>query len=188
MVNIKIFIGCLGLIISLLATHAHAVEFSLSAGLQSHSGNWETSNTEFDAQDYSGSGYHLGFSLKNQYGKTGKNFLGVGVDIDEILDDQVIGYRAIDYQRALSSNFRIGGFFGAASIDTGLPQNGYYMGGNISYYMLNNKLGFTFEVRYGSGLSRDRKLADDPQNTTGDNRPDIFLDYVASALQVSWTF
>jgi hypothetical protein len=188
MVNIKNLAGCLGLIIGLHATHSHAAEFSLSAGLQNHSGNWETLNTEFDAQDHSGSGYHLGFSLKNRFGKTGKNYFGVGVDIDDILDSQLIGYRALDYQRVLSSNFRIGGFFGAASIDTGLPQNGYYLGGNIGYYMLNNKLGFTFEIRHGNGLSRDRKLADDPQSTADEKRPDIFLDYVASALQVSWTF
>lgn len=161
-------------------------EIQLKLGLQSHKGTWDSERSDFDNQDHTGSAGYYGFSLKNKVGKSQKHFIGVGVDFDTILDDQVRGYRAIDYQYALFNNIRIGGFIGAASIDTGFPQNGYYTGFNLSYHLLKQKLGIGYELRIGDGLARDRKSDLDTPADTSSPRPDIFLDFQVHSLFISW--
>ena len=98
----------------------------------------------------------------------------------------MIGLRALDYERAIGKHVRIGGFFGAASVDTGKPQTGYYMGLNASYRMLNDRLGLVFEIKHGNGLARDRIEGDPPPSV--EDRPDVFMDFVSTGLKLSWTF
>ncbi len=172
---------------ALLSISAQAVEFRASAGYQTHNADWLTLDPEFDNQDLSDSGYFFGLSLKNRVGKNKNHVIGAGIDFDSILDERVIGYRAIDYQYLINENYRLGGFFGAATIDTGLPQNGYYMGVNGSYF-LNKNISITMELRHGNGLARDRAFENDPRNDTDINRPDIFLDYTAAGIQFDWHF
>jgi hypothetical protein len=174
------------LALMLLSFSSKAVEFHLSAGYQSHNADWLTTNTEFDNQDFSDSGYHFAFGIKNIVGKSKRHMIGAGIDVNSILDDQVIGYRAIDYQYILNEKWRLGGFFGAASIDTGLPQNGYYMGVNLSYFVFKN-MSISAAIRHGNGLARDRAFDTDPESEVIE-RPDIFLDYTATGLQLNWHF
>lgn len=164
---------------------AESLEFRASAGYQSHNADWLTADPEFNNQDFSDSGIYFGISLKNRFGKNNNHLVGVGIDIDSILDERVIGYRAIDYQYVLNKKWRIGGFIGAATIDTGLPQNGYYLGANGSYFF-SEKISLTAEIRHGNGLARDRVFESDPEQVT--ELPDIFLDYSAFGLQVDWHF
>lgn len=96
----------------------------------------------------------------------------------------MLALRALDYEYELNEAMRIGAFFGAATLDTGLPQNGYYTGVNASYLNIIDKLDLVVEARYGSGLARDRKLASDP---SGD-RTDMFLDFTSIALSLRWNF
>jgi len=179
-----------GLFILFLATFAlntSAVEYKLSAGYQNHDADWETTNAEFDSQDFSDSGYNVAFVIKNNFGRDKNHFIGAGIDAHSILDERVIGYRAIDYEYKFNESWRLGGFFGAASIDSGLPQNGYYMGINGSY-LFTDSLSVSIEIKHGNGLARDRLLADDPEGDPEINRPDIFLDYVATGILLNWHF
>lgn len=168
-------------ILGLAATTTNAAEFTLHAGAQNHSGSWETGDSDFDSQDHNGNGYHYGFSFKNRIGSSKKHYLGTGVDINDILDSRMIGLRAIDYQYALMQKLRVGGFFGAATINTGRPQNGYYLGANVNYHFKHLAIGF--EIRHGNGMARDR-ISGDPQGV----KPDIFLDFIATGVHLSWTF
>lgn len=180
--NRFILISCL-----IFSAATHAVEFSVGAGYQSHDASWKTDNPAFDNRDFSDSGYYFSLGLKNEVGKNNKHLIGVGIDASEILNEQIIGYRAIDYQYAVNDSIRLGGFFGAASIDTGLPQNGYYMGANASYFVTES-LSIGAELRHGNGLARDRQeQLGDPVSETEDV-PDIFLDFTAFGLQLNWHF
>lgn len=174
---------CVASSLIFVSMSAMSYEKVLSVGLQSHSGRWETGDANFDSQDQSGSGYHIGLRFYNELGE--HNLFGAGIDVDQILNDRLTGFRALDYQRKFGERFRAGGFFGAASIDTGLPQNGYYMGVSASWYAVPKKLALTYELRHGNGLARDRfSQLDDPSG----EKPDIFLDYTTSSFQMSWHF
>lgn len=160
-----------------------AYEFHISLGANQHSVKHNTGDPLTDDMNPSDQAMSIGFGFKNQLTK--KHYLGLGMDFSELLGQRLRGYRALDYQYALFPKFRVGGFFGAVSIDSGLPQSAYYMGINASAYkILNSKIALTFELSHGNGLSRDRLLDDDPQG----EKPDIFLDYLASCVKVSWEF
>jgi len=166
-------------------------EFQIDLGYQNHDGNWDTQNTEFDALDTSDSGYHLGVSLRNRVGKSGKHLVGVGLNIDEILEERLIGFRAIDYRYELNESFRVGAFIGAANLDTGFQQSGFYFGANAAYFFTDN-IGINIEANYGDKLARDRQAGlDDPQAIPdeGDSpRADIFLDYYSTSVSLSFRF
>lgn len=178
-----LFVATFYVLTMFLSPLAVAVEVTFSAGYQSHELDWSTTNAEFDNQDFSDSGYDFGLSIKNGVGKNKRHFIGSGVDVHSISGDQVIGLRAIDYEYALSDQFRLGGFFGAASIDTGLAQHGYYMGLNTNYFF-SEALSIGLEFKHGWGLARDRLVDGDPVSDI--NRPDIFLDYYALGFQLNW--
>lgn len=183
MVNSKVltvFIAAL-----LLASTANAYEFNFSAGLQSYSVDQLAEDNSLPNESESGTGLHLGASVKNKYGETQKHWFGFGVDIDRIMGQRMLALRALDYEYQLSERVRVGTFFGAATLDTGLPQNGYYTGINASYLNIIDKLDVVVEARYGNGLARDRKrLTTDPDG----ERPDMFLDFTSIALTLRWNF
>lgn len=167
---------------SLASLNVHAYEKVLSGGVQTHSADWETGDASFDSQDFNDTSYHFGFRLYNAINP--KHMLGVGLDYDEILSENLIGYRAIDYQYIFSERYRVGAFFGAASLDTGLPQNGYYYGVNALTFISSNRLALQYELKVGDGLARDRLLESDPEG----EKPDIFLDFIAHTLALQWHF
>ncbi|WGO98823.1 hypothetical protein QFX18_01955 [Saccharophagus degradans] len=170
---------------TLLACGANAYEFNLAAGLQSYSVQQLEEDNSLPDEAESGTGLHLGASVKNNYGDSNKHWFGFGVDIDRIMGQKMLALRALDYEYELNEDMRIGAFFGAATLDTGLPQNGYYTGVNASYLNIIDKLDLVVEARYGSGLARDRKLlASDPSG----ERTDMFLDFTSIALSLRWNF
>ncbi len=165
----------------------YGYEKVLSIGYQAHDAEWETGDLEFDNQDYSGSDYHFGFRLYNVF-KT-KHKLGLGLDFEKILSENLIGYRALDYQYEVTERVHAGAFFGAATIETGLPQNGYYYGVNSSLFIFSNKLALHYELKVGDGLARDRLLDSDPEGDDPEiERPDIFLDFTSHTLSARWYF
>ena len=182
-----------GLRLSLMAfgvifsASAAAYEKVFSVGYQNHDATWQTENADFDNQDFSDASYHFGFRFYNAVGE--KHLFGVGIDYDEVLSQTIVGYRALEYQYRLNSKLHMGAFFGAASIDTGLPQNGYYFGLNASFFVVPDKLAVQYEYKSGDGLARDR-VSSDPQDTNLEDgiRPDIFLDYSAHVLALRWHF
>ncbi|WP_139309890.1 hypothetical protein [Teredinibacter haidensis] len=166
-----------------------AYEPYLNIGATYYSISYDTKNSTYDATKNTGSGYHLGFGIRNTFGSDNQHLLGTGIDIDQIDNQKLLGYRALDYQYKLNTNIRFGGFIGAASWNTGLPQNGYLTGINASYLPLSDKFDVMFEVRYASGLARDRLLEDDPENTNPYSpQPDIFAVIMSSSLIINWRF
>lgn len=177
-----LFFLCFGVI----SNHVAAYEKLLSVGVQNHSIQQRTGDPNIDDEDLDDSSFHIGFRLYNQI--NAKNLIGVGLDYDEVGSQKVLGYRAIDYRYLLSNRIHLGAFFGAASLDSGLPQNGYYYGFNASFLLIPEKLSLSFENKFGDGLARDRLLSTDPEDSSGENRPDIFLDYQAYVLALQWHF
>ena len=166
---------------------AYAAEKLVSIGANTHSVEYLTGDEAIDNNTVNDSGYHLGFGIKNQYGKSQTHYFGFGIDVNEIDGSQLISYRALDYEKSWGSQFRTGAFFGAASLDSGLPQNGYYAGFNLSYANLIKGMDLVAEYRVGDGLARDRQSRlGDP--AVEDGKPDVFLDFKSIALMARWRF
>lgn len=172
------------LFLMLIGANVAAVERYVNFGIQSHSASYDLDNSEVVFENASGSDYSLGVGMLNQFGKTGRHFLGFGLDIQNVLDDRLLGVRALDYQYQAMQKLRIGVFIGAATIDTGASQNGYYAGANVAWQDFMPKLDLVLEIRRADGLARDT-LASDELDIT---RPDIFMDVDFSAVVVRWRF
>jgi hypothetical protein len=166
----------------LFSNELRAADFYLGLGLQNHSAETEFDENQFSPSE-SDSALHLGFGFKNYYGDSSQHAFGMGIDIEQILGDRLIGYRALDYKRRIGNKLALGGFFGVASLDSGAPQNGYYAGINLSVNNLIKSADLVLEYRLGNGLSRDRR-AGDPEG----ERPDIFTDFSSTAIYLNWRF
>jgi len=184
MVVVNKFFGALLLLTT--STLTFAAEPYFKAGWSAYSIRNFTGNPTLDSERAKGNGFHLGAGVRKKFG--GDHYIGAGIDLDSIAGQHMAGYRAIDYQYQLSKLIVIGSFFGAASLDSGLPQNGYYTGINLSYTPSVQNLGLVFEIRYASGLARDKLLDTDPQNLTDEYIPDIFADITSGALLLNWRF
>lgn len=181
---VKTYFPIITLLALALSVTSHAYEPFIAIGINSHSIQTDFDNPQVDSQDIRDEGYHFSVGIRNAYGRSERHLLGFGIDIDEVGSDTVIGYRALDYNYHLNKRIRFGGFFGAASIDTGLPQNGYYAGISMSVLKILWKLDLTLEFRRADGLARDRRPGSDPEGTRGD----IFLDYNSPSAALTWRF
>ncbi len=181
---IKLFITALPL---LHAVTANAYEMHIGAGANYYSVNYTTGDLELDSENETGSGYHFNWGIRKSFGETQRHYIGAGLDIDDIAGNRVLGLKAIDYQYATGKNTRLGAFIGAASMDSGLPQNGYYYGAHATLNNFPGPFDLKAELRYGSGLARDRLLDDDPQDPVY-NRPDIFNSYSSAAISLNYRF
>lgn len=179
---VKRTLACL---LGLCLAESSVAEVQINAGWQKHQVRFDTQDTVIDASDPSDNGYHAGIAARKNLGKSQRHWFGVGVDVSEILDQTLVGLRALDYQYQIYPHVRIGAFFGAATLDTGSMQNGYYTGINLTATDVGTKnLNVILEFRHGDGLARDRLLASDPEGT----QPDIFLDFDALSLSVGYRF
>ncbi len=147
------------------------MELSIDVGVATSVSEFLTEIEEIDDETETSSGYALGVSAKRPVGKTNRHLFGFGVDFIEVSGQRLTGFRALDYQFKISKRIRLGTFFGAASLDSGEPQNGYYTGLNLSITDIYKNLGFKFEIKRSDGLARDR-IEGEPQGS----RPDIFID------------
>ena len=188
MVNTKyIATGLLSATLLLLNFSAAASEISVHLGLQAYEVTYETDDETIDNTKPTDNGLYGAIAFHNSIGKSGRHWLGAAIDVTELLDDTVIGFRALDYQWRFSERMHTGAFLGAASLDSGLPQNGYYFGAHAGYFILPSKLSARFELQHGEVLARDKLLTDDPGQGP-ENRPDTFLSYTSSSLQLAWHF
>lgn len=168
---------------------ATMAEIELSIGWQSHQAQLETRVPEIDASDPDDSGYRVGFAVRRSLGESKNHKFGFGVNIDEVLGDTLVGLRALDYQYQFTNQFRAGLFFGAASLDSGSFQDGYYFGGSArATDVFSDGVDIFLELSRGSGLARDRLLETDPQPPAGERSPDIFLDFNAAVVGISYRF
>lgn len=162
---------------------ADAYEPVFTLGYQHHEA---TINYELLDRDFSDNGYYFGFSVRSAYGRDGKHLFGFGIDAMQIAGDRLIGYRALDYMYRVDNQWRLGVFFGAATLDSGLPQNGLYTGASVSRLNLIGNIDGMVSLNFGDGLARDRAFESDFIGM--DNRPDIFLHFAAITTSLSWRF
>lgn len=170
-------------LLSVYANSANSEEYFFNAGLISYQADYLYGNPQIDNADHSARTLKLGLGIRNTYGNHKKQKVGFGVDYFQLEDQTLIGFRALDYQYQIHKNLQAGFYVGAATLDSGLPQNGYYAGISTSLLNLLPTTDILFEVSYGSGLARDRRPFDPP----GD-KLDIFIDFVALGLSLNWHF
>ena len=162
---------------------AFSVERYINFGAQSHSITYEWDGSE-PTGDSSGSDFSLGLGMLNELGENGRHHLGFGLDIQNVLDDRLLGLRAVDYQYQATQKFRFGAFIGAATVNTGASQNGYYLGANAAWMEILPNLDIVLELRRADGLARDTL----PSDELDISRPDIFMDVNFSAVLLRWRF
>ena len=183
---VSMYAGTLALaLLGLSPITSHAYELQVNAGVSVYSVTLLSGDSLVNKETNSGEGGVLGFSVKAPRGMSGKHYWGVGLDIADIEGDLLLGYRAVDYQYAMTDTFRVGAFLGAASWDTGLPQNGYYFGLNASMENVFPRVGLKLEARVADGLARDTILDSDPK---GEITPDIFADIHSVVASVTYRF
>jgi len=182
MVVNKITSMLFGASLTILSAESTAAEFFVNMGFSHLATETLISTVEAETLSESSSGYQFGGGIRTAQGSQNQHIFGFGIDVTRVLGDSMVGVRALDYQYQINSQWRVGGFFGAATLDSGLPQNGYYGGINTSW--LEQVLGadIMLEIRRGDGLARDRLLASDPPGY----RPDIFLDFTGASLMLNW--
>lgn len=168
------------------STAATAYEPYVNIGVNYHMGKYHIGVPEIDNNREYGTDYHLGLGIRNYFGASKNHLLGAGIDLDKALGKRIIGYRAVDYQYQFNSKIRSGLFLGAASLDSGLPQNGYYVGLNASWLKAFAGIDLSVELRQANGLSRDRLLDSDVRPPNG--KPDIFLDITSVTAALNWRF
>lgn len=156
-------------------------EVFLGLALQSYNVNYGDRGMSSPIPSDSGSGAYLSVGTNKLFGRHG---LGFGIDVGKLAGHTELAYRALNYRYLIGDNMTIGAFFGASSLDTGLPQNGYYVGFSTTYLDLFYGFDLSATLRHGNGLARDRLLSDDPVSS----RPDIFLDYTSAAMGLVWRF
>lgn len=171
-------------VLLVITISSSAYETQLSLGWKSYSATQLTGDSTIDNQDENGNSYLAGIALHNRYGKSEKHRLGTGVEFSRALNSTITGFRAVDYRYHLNQALSIGGFIGAASLDSGLPQNGYFAGFSGNWQFRNSPIGLGIEYRRADGLARDRLLKDDPEG----EKPDVFVDIDSFALKLNWTF
>lgn len=174
----------LSLALAAFTSHADANELHISTGFQSYSVDQLAEDNTQPNEPESSTVLHLAAGAKRHFGASKKHWLGFGVDRYQILGQRLLALRALDYEYQLTSQVRVGAFFGAASLNTGLPQNGYYTGFNASYLDVIPNLDIVAELRHGNGLARDRRPEIDPVG----ERVDMFLDFTSLGFSVRWTF
>ncbi|TVZ37928.1 hypothetical protein P886_2275 [Alteromonadaceae bacterium 2753L.S.0a.02] len=166
------------------AIPAQAAEYFLNLGTLAYRVKYLVGNEAIDNQRYNGNAITASVGIRNLMGSRQQHALGFGVDTYEVDNQRLIGLRAIDYQYQFNSWLRAGAFIGAATLDSGLPQNGYYLGVNFSVLKILYNTDVLFEYRNGNGLARDRLLKDDPEGV----KPDIFADFNVAAIALNWRF
>lgn len=175
LISIALFLG---------ATPALTYETQFAIGWQNYSATQLTGDPAIDNKDENNSSYVVGITIHNRYGSNEKHHVGTGVDFSRALDSTITSFRAIDYRYRLNHTLSLGLFIGAATMDSGLPQNGYFAGIGGNWQLIDSPLGVGFEYRRADGLARDRLLEDDPEGA----KPDIFVDIDSLVLKLNWTF
>lgn len=170
---------------------AAAQEWVISAGIETHQSEFDTLDPVIDASQPTDQGLYFSSAIRKSFGSSQKHKLGFALDLSGVNGDRMTGFRALDYQYQLIERWRLGGFFGVASVDSGLPQNGYYLGLNTTFFPSASKnWSLNLELSHGNGLGRDRReeAFDDPACGDDCRQPDIFLDFYRAAFTFSYYF
>ena len=161
---------------------SHSTEFHIDIGAVQSEAEFLTGIEGADRSTESSSGYYFGVGAKRKYGVSKNHFFGVGVDVFDFSGQRFTGFRALDYQYGWGEYLRLGGFFGAASLESGRPQNGFYLGVNVALVDLYKHTGIRLEFKRADGLARDRFGSEQG------SRPDVFADINSFSLSVLFTF
>ncbi len=179
--TVKILTICY-LILSIHSVSADT-KFEVSLGLNYFLQSQSEANFLVSIEDSTDIGLQIGAKIRSPFTQNKLHFIGTGLDIANIEGQRLLGFRALDYQWQFDEQYRLGLFFGAASLDTGAPQNGYYYGFSMTMTNFYENLTINLEMSRADGLARDR-IVSDPAGT----EVDIFLDVFMSSINVAWQF
>lgn len=182
-----IFIVCL-----LMSKNVYATNIEIIAGFQSN--DLRQLREEEDElpipPETTGSGYHLGVNIMRPIFAdpfdNSRHSIGVGIDVMDLQGSTLVGYRAINYYYQLTRWIRVGAFFGAASLDNKLPQNGYYSGVNLNITNIFENLDVVAGINHGNGLARDKNLV--PEENLPGRRPDFFINFYSTFIGLQYRF
>lgn len=160
-----------------------ADEAFINIGYQYHRLENLTGDLEFDSEQPSDNSYHVSLGRRHFIDLHKKHLFGFGLEVNEILGDTFWGLRATDYLYQLNQKWRLGAFFGAGTLASGRPQNGYYMGLSVHRLDFIPHADLGVELRYAWGLARDR-LTTDPAGV----KPDIFTDFISPSIFLAFRF
>ena len=119
---------------------------------------------------------------------SGKNDLGVRLELDQIDSHSLVGVRLIDYRHRYTESFALGLFLGADRYNLATPA--YSMYGGIGAQWRNFLPGWLpkwdlgFDLRHAQNIARDHVLATDPRGS----RPDSFYKIDSAVLYLSRRF
>ncbi len=171
----------------LVSVTTQAIEGYVDIGVNYHSVSYDTRDQAFDANSQQGSSLHLGLGVLNQYGYSQRNYFGFGVEAHQLLGDNLIALRALNYQYQLYDRVRLGGYLGAVQLDSGASQTGFYFGSDMIWQNVFANLDVSVGLRVSDKLQRDRFFDDDPVDASG-RRSDFFLRLYACTLLLHWRF
>jgi len=103
--------------------------------------------------------FHWGAGARRRISDHGE--LGVRIDFDELAGHSLISMRAVDYRYQLTKHVAMGGFFGVARYEVGLPAYGWNLGAGLSYVGILKNWDLCFEGVQYAKLSRDAVVQDD---------------------------
>jgi hypothetical protein len=107
--------------------------------------------------------YHVGAGARRRV--SDRNDVGVRVELDQVEGGSLVSVRAIDYRFRAWRRLAVGGFFGAARYDIGLPAYGYYWGAGLQYRDVLPGWDVGADFRHHDKFTRDKALASDPPVT-----------------------
>lgn len=120
-----------------------------------------------------GTNGHIGFGARR--GVTERGDIGFRIEMDNVDEDLLLSFRAIDYRYRLGKNLAVGAFLGVARYDYGLATNGYYWGAGLQWRDLLPKWDIGVDLRHYEKLNRDKALPTDPAPSP-ETHPRLYID------------
>ncbi len=171
----------------LIAQPLFAAEWFVTAGAHTSEAVPSTGNSEVDSKSVTDTAHSFVAGIRRELGENSVHRFGFALEHSAVNGHELLALRALDYQRMLGERWRIGGFVGAAKVESGAAQTGYYLGLNLQRDRLVGPFDAVAELRYGDALARDRLETDDEADPDY-TRPDIFLNFTGLMLGLNYRF
>ena len=128
--------------------------------------------------------YHVGIGARRFVSE--HNDLGARLELDNIQDHKLIGFRALDYRYRFDFPLALGVFLGADRYSLRLPAYGVYYGIEASWRNILPRWDLTTAVRYANSIARDNLLPGDPVSPI--HRIDSFYDVTSVTVSITRNF
>ena len=115
---------------------------------------------------------------------SGRNDVGVRLELDEVEGHLLTSVRAVDYRYRFESPLALGFFLGASRYDRETPAYGLYYGVGAHWRDLLSGWDVSLDARFAEKVGRDHLLPDDPVS----ERPVSYYDIYGLTLYVARRF